>query len=189
MVAEIQNDPEGKNRILVQIPGSSTGLWATLASPGQPQKGDEVVVGFLNEDPNDAVILGVLGNNFLPPPEEPEEVKRRSGLSSAGGRKIQFREETERIVIETTAGNQIALDQKNGNIIIEDANNNSVIMSKTGIVLESSRDITLRASGVLSLEGGSVNLRADGKLKAEGAEAEFAASGRMVLKASLVTIN
>lgn len=189
VVEEVQNDPEGKNRVLVQIAGSSTILYAALASPAFPQQGDEVIVGFFNDDPNDAVILGVLGNSTSKPSAEPGEAGKSTGPISYGGMKIHFHEETESMVIETTAGNHISLDQKNGSILIEDANSNSVILSRTGIFMESSRDITLRASGVLTLEAGSVKLRADGKLKAEGAEAEVSTSGRMVLKGSLVTIN
>lgn len=188
IVEEVQQNPEGRNRILVQISGSPGGLWAGLASTVRPQLGNEVIVGFLQNDPRDPIVLGTLNQSSLPPPHSNNE-KDTSGLSFPEGMKIRLSEEKERIIIETTAGNHISLDQSNGSILIEDANNNMVLMSKTGIVLESSRDITFRAAGVLRLEGSNINLDATGRLKTEAAETEITAAGRMVLKGSLVTIN
>jgi hypothetical protein len=59
-----------------------------------------------------------------------------------------------------------------------------------GIVLESSGDISVKASGDLNLEGANVNIKASAQLKGEGGSgAEISSSGTAVLKGSLVQIN
>lgn len=71
VVDQIGVDPDGQNRIMVVLPviNESEGIWARLAGNNitniqpalsLPQKGDEVIVGFLNQDPRYPVILGNL---------------------------------------------------------------------------------------------------------------------------------
>lgn len=71
IVKQIMNDPDGQNRILVDVPlfPGSEGIWARFSGNNLtniqpalsvPQIGDEVIVGFLNQDPRHPVILGNL---------------------------------------------------------------------------------------------------------------------------------
>src|SRR5690348_9092486 len=71
-VAPFEDDPDGEQRIKLQLPAlpSDQGfIWARYArsdagkdrgSVCWPEPDDEVVVGFLNGDPRQAVVLGAL---------------------------------------------------------------------------------------------------------------------------------
>ena len=62
VVTQLENDPKGEHRIMVKMPVISTsdeGIWARIATLDAgdtrgsfflPEIGDEVVVGFLNDD-------------------------------------------------------------------------------------------------------------------------------------------
>ena len=69
-VVQLQDDPDGEHRILVRLPiidNSARGIWARIASLDaglnrgaffRPEIDDEVIVGFVNDDPRDAIVLG-----------------------------------------------------------------------------------------------------------------------------------
>ena len=77
---------EGNHRIQVRLPfvaqtptgTQSEGIWARLSTlyagdkrgfVFRPEIGDEVIVGFINNDPNDAIVLGATHSNKYPAPE------------------------------------------------------------------------------------------------------------------------
>ncbi|HBL80092.1 MAG TPA: Rhs element Vgr protein, partial [Aequorivita sp.] len=72
VVSQLESDPDGEDRILVKIPiinKEEQGIWTRIATLDAgnnrgsfflPEIGDEVIVGFVNDDPNHAVILGML---------------------------------------------------------------------------------------------------------------------------------
>ena len=67
-VVQLENDPDGENRVLVRIPTidkNAGGIWSRVATLDAgsdrgsfflPELEDEVIVGFINDDPRDAVI-------------------------------------------------------------------------------------------------------------------------------------
>ncbi|WP_294197887.1 type VI secretion system tip protein VgrG, partial [uncultured Chryseobacterium sp.] len=75
VVSQLESDPDGEDRILVQIPiinSEEEGIWARVATLDagenrgsffRPEIGDEVIIGFINDDPNDAVVLGMLNSS------------------------------------------------------------------------------------------------------------------------------
>jgi uncharacterized protein involved in type VI secretion and phage assembly len=88
LVTQIENDPDGEFRIQVRLPVidlQSPGIWARVATldAGQdrgtfflPEIDDEVIVGFVNDDPRDAVVLGMLHRL----PFRPAPIIRKKGL-------------------------------------------------------------------------------------------------------------
>ena len=80
VVTQLENDPDGEDRIQVRLPvidSEDQGLWSRMASLDagnnrgfffRPEIGDEVIVGFLNDDPRDPVILGMLNSSAKPAP-------------------------------------------------------------------------------------------------------------------------
>ncbi len=63
-------------------------------------------------------------------------------------------------------------------------------MDSSGIVMESTGDISIKASGDVNIEGTNVSIKANAEFKAEGsAGAEVSTSAIAVLKGSLVQIN
>lgn len=79
IVKEIKDDPKNESKILVNIPvmgNANDSIWARLASfqieSGKekffrPEVGDEVVLGFLNDDPRNPIVLGILSEGSKKP--------------------------------------------------------------------------------------------------------------------------
>jgi Rhs element Vgr protein len=202
IVTNIHEDPEGEERIRVRLPiidNENDGVWARLISTDaagsrglvfRPEIGDEVIVGFLNDDPRDPVILGSVFSSAKPSPISPEEENNEKGYISRSGMKFIFDDDKVSITTETPNGNKIILSEAEGSILIEDENSNKIELTSEGISMESPGDINIKASGDVSIEGVNVNLKAQAQFKAEGsAGAEMSTSGQAVVKGSVVMIN
>jgi len=202
VVTQIHEDPEGEDRIQVRLPiinADEVGIWARLATLDagrgrgtvfRPEVDDEVVVGFLNDDPRYPIVLGGLPSSSKPSPIPATEDNHEKGLITRSGMKLLFNDDHPSITIETPNGNKVMIDDSKGKILLEDESGNSVTIDSTGITLESPRDVVVKASGDLTLEGTNVNLKALAAFKLEGtASASLESSGTTVIKGSLVTIN
>ncbi len=202
VVSQLQDDPDGEERILVQIPiidNQEQGIWCRMASLDagenrgaffRPEIGDEVIIGFINEDPNDAVVLGMLHSSAKPAPITAADDNHEKGFVTRSEMKVLFDDDKKTINISTPAGKHIALDEDAGTIIIEDENANVVTIDSAGILMESAGNIELKASGDVTIEGTNVNITASAAFKAEGSSgAEVSSGATAVLKGSLVQIN
>lgn len=202
VVTNIHDDPEGEERIKVKLPiinSENEGVWARLtttdAADGRgwvfrPEIGDEVIVGFLNDDPRDPIILGSVFSSAKPSPIQPEEPNNIKGYVSRSEMKLTFDDDKVVVTTETPNGNKIMLSEDEGKILIEDENGNKIEMSSDGIKMESPGDINIKATGDLNIEGMNINVKAQSQFKAEGsAGAEMSTSGQAVVKGSLVMIN
>ena len=202
IVTSIHDDPEGEERIRVKLPvidNLGEGVWARLSTPdaadsrgwvNRPEVGDEVIVGFLNDDPRYPVILGSLFSSAKPSPIQPEEENKQKGYQSRSGMKFVFDDDKVSITTETPNGNKIILSEEEGSILIEDENGNKIELSSDGIKIESAADINIKATGDVNIEGVNINVKAQAQLKAEGsAGAEMSTSGQAVVKGSIVMIN
>lgn len=85
IVKQVDKDPQKQYRVLVEIPilEKGKGVWARLAtnSIGEfayPEIGDEVVLGFFNDDPRSPVILGCLYSHPKHKPPFTSEQKNQS---------------------------------------------------------------------------------------------------------------
>ncbi|WP_299104999.1 type VI secretion system tip protein VgrG [uncultured Tenacibaculum sp.] len=202
IVSQLEEDPDGEDRILVQIPiinNEEEGIWCRVASPDagenrgiffRPELGDEVIVGFINQDPNDAIVLGMLHSSAKPSPITAADDNHEKGIITRSEMKVLFDDDKKIITIETPAGKVISLDEDEGAITIEDDNSNVVTINSDGISMESAGDISIKASGDVNIEGTNVSIAANAEFKAEGsAGAEVSTSAIAVLKGSLVQIN
>lgn len=202
IVSQLEEDPDGEDRILVQIPiinNEEEGIWCRVASPDagenrgiffRPEIGDEVIVGFINQDPNDAIVLGMLHSSAKPSPITATDDNHEKGIITRSEMKVLFDDDKKIITIETPAGKIISLDEDKGAITIEDDNSNVITINSDGIAMESAGDISLKASGDVTIEGTNISLTANAEFKAEGsAGAEMSTSAIAVLKGSLVQIN
>jgi len=209
-VVQLQDDPDGEDRILVKLPiidNDAEGVWARVATLDagenrgsffRPEIDDEVVVGFLNDDPRDAIVLGMLNSSAKPAPLTASDDNHEKGLVTRSEMKMLFNDDTKVITIETPAGNSIVISEEDSSIVITDQNSNSMKMESSGITITSPGDITMEATGKiaikatqdLSMEGLNVNAKAQAQLKAEGtAAAELSASGQTTIKGAMVMIN
>lgn len=202
IVSQLEEDPDGEDRILVQIPiinNEEEGIWCRVSAPDagenrgiffRPEIGDEVIIGFINQDPNDAIVLGMLHSSAKPSPITAADDNHEKGIITRSELKVLFDDDKKIITIETPAGKIISLDEDEGAITIEDDNSNVITINSDGISMESAGDISIKASGDVNIEGTNVSIAANAEFKAEGsAGAEVSTSAIAVLKGSLVQIN
>lgn len=201
-VSQLQDDPDGEDRVLVKIPAvdnEDEGMWARIASLDagenrgaffRPEIDDEVILGFLNDDPRYPVILGMLNSSAKPAPLSASDENPEKGFISREALKLLFNDETKTLILETPNGNTLILSDEEGSISLEDENKNRILMDADGITLESSKDLMMKAQGDVKIEGVNVEMKALAQLKGEGsAGAEISASGNTVIKGATVMIN
>jgi Rhs element Vgr protein len=202
IVTQLESDPDGENRIRVRLPtveNEGDGIWARLASVDagkdhgwvwNPEINDEVIIGFINDDPRDAVILGRLYSSSFPPHLEAKDDNYLKGLSTKSKLQVLFDDEKKIIKIETPGGNFITLDEDQKQIAIQDINGNKIEMSEDGIKIESIKDIILKASGDFKIDGTNITTNANAQLKLSGsAGTEVSSSAITKVKGSMVQIN
>ena len=217
-VRQRTNDPLNENRILIEIPwpeGSTKELWARVATlyatqgAGSfflPETGDEVVVGFFNQDLNYPVILGSLNNSTQTLPYTYTEQNQKKAIVTREKLKIEFDEEKKVISIQTPGNNQIVVSDEGKSIQLSDQNGNKLNLDSNGITISSAKDILLKSNGSVIIEAASnvnigsksdlvlngVNVKATAQVgfTAKGnATAELSASGTTTVKGAMIMIN
>ena len=217
IVTDLENDPDTQDRIRVRLPiidPAEDGIWTRIACLDagnnrgtffRPEIGDEVVVGFLNNDPRHPVVLGMLNSSNKPAPLKAANKNDEKGYTSRSGIKMIFNDDEKSLKIETPAGKKITISEKEGYIQLEDENNNKVTMDSSAINLESGADIKLKATGDLSIEATNVSIKPSSSfemsaggasIKADSGSAAMSApsvkvegSGTATIKGGVVMIN
>lgn len=208
-VVQLESDPDGEHRILVRLPiidNSARGIWARMASLDagnnrgaffRPEIDDEVIVGFVNDDPRDAIVLGMLHSSAKPAPIIAEDVNHEKGFVTRSDMRVIFNDDTKTITISTPAGNSIKLDEKGTSITITDQNSNTIKMEPSGITIDSPKDIAVKAGGKIDLSATSgltmkaaqMTLSAQSAMEVKGATVKVEGSGLAEIKGSMVMIN
>lgn len=221
-VKKMYEDPDSQYRILVDIPmfdANGEGIWARLSNfystngAGvffMPEVGDEVVLGFLNEDPRFPIILGSLySSSKLKPSDDysASEKNPKKAIVSKSGITIEFDDENKVFTINTPAKNTVILSDKDKKISLKDQNDNSIEMSDDGITIKSSKAITIQSekkveikgdqgisvessSGDVETKGTNIKETANAQYTAKGsASAEVQGGGELTLKGAMVKIN
>ncbi|PCK08962.1 MAG: type IV secretion protein Rhs [Alteromonadaceae bacterium] len=220
-VKKMYEDPDSQYRILVDVAlfnDAGEGLWARLANfystNGQgafflPEVGDEVILGFLNQDPRYPVILGSMYSSKNKPYSDfsPNEKNSIKGIVSKSELRVMFDDENKVLTLITPNKNTAVLSDKDEKIELKDQNGNSIIMSSSGIEIKSSKTITLTAAekvnitgntgvsasasgGDVSLKGMNIKATADMQFSAKAnVSAEVQASAQLTLKGGIVMIN
>jgi Rhs element Vgr protein len=218
IVKQCAVDEAGDFRVLVTLPllQAETGVWARLASfyasssVGAvffPEVDDEVILGFMNEDPRFPVILGSVYSQGRAPPSDatPAEENTKKAIVTQKQLKLVFDDkEKPALELSTPGGHSIKLDDEAGSITLTDSNQNTITLSKDGITLESAKDIKISAKGDVSIEAAGVKVTAKGdvsiegsnlsnearvKFSANGASTEVTASAELTVRGALVKIN
>jgi Rhs element Vgr protein len=175
IVDKFQADPDNEVRVRVKLPAlgaSAQPIWARLATPEAgsergffffPETGDEVVVGFFNSDPRQAVILGAMFGSKNKVPKDlgdPTKENKLKAIVTKTGSKVGFIDEKKgAIFIETAAGNTVLVDDDAKSVMLKDEHGNTVLMNKDGIEIKSAKDIILDASGNVEIKGTKVNVK------------------------------
>ncbi len=202
IVSSLEDDPEGEDRIQIRMPiinNADEGIWARVSclyagenrgSFFRPEIGDEVIVGFLNDDPRQPLVLGILNSSAKPAPFTASNDNPEKGMVTRSQMKIVFNDELPSLTMETPQGKKLILNDDEGNILIQDDHGNKIEMNSDGITIESAKDIVLKASGDVKTEATNINSSAKAQLKAEGsAGAELSSGGTTVIKGGIVQIN
>lgn len=218
VVKKLDGDPLKEQRIQVELPwmdGKSKLFWARLstmyATGGMgafflPEPEDEVIVGFMNQDPAHPVILGLLYGEKHKPPYEYEAKNNKKAIVTREKMRLEFDEEKKIITVSTPGKNTVEISDDGKHIKLTDENKNEITMDKNGITLTSAKDIKLKAKGNItmdatmklsgtakqdaSLEGLNVKVQAKVGASVKGnATAELSASGQTTVKGAMVMIN
>ena len=152
----------GQYRVKVHVPtitSSNEGIWARVATLDagpergvyfRPQVNDEVILGFLNDDPREAVILGYLHSkdtNKSPLPET--EGNLEYGFVTKEKIKLIFDDTNKRMTL--IAGEKsIVINNDSSAIELKDENSNSIKMDSSGITIQAGTgNVTIKGTQVL----------------------------------------
>lgn len=218
-VVKISEDPASQYRIQVKPASNASeqkGIWARLASyyatsgAGAvfcPEVGDEVILGFLESDPRYPIVLGSLfSKSNVPPLTQADEKNNVKALYTRSKLQLNFDDDKKIIKITTPGNNMITISDDGKSIEIKDQQSNSIKLDDSGILLDSKKDITLKATGNINVQAtGKVAMKATQDMELNGmnikqtaqmaftakgtATAEVSASGQTVIKGGMVMIN
>lgn len=204
-VKKIDSDPDSETRIQVDIPvveAAGDGVWARLANQyatsgagyfWMPEVGDEVVVGFFNDDPRYPVILGSLYSSQKAPPLTPEAKNPKKAIYSKSLIYIEFDDENKVLTLTTPGENKIVFSDEDKSILVEDQNSNKIELNESGIKMTSPKDIEMQATGSVKITGtagvevtsdASMTLKATAELQAQGLSTEIKAETSLTLEGS-----
>ena len=218
VVMKLDEDPCEQSRVQVKLPilqAETEGVWARLANFHAsnaigaffvPEIGDEVILGYLNNDPSNPVVLGSLYGPKNKPPHELTAENNTKAIVTRSELKIEFDEDKKITTIITPGENKLVVNDDEKSILMQDQNDNKVELSPDGIVLDTPKDISITARGKItidamgaidvsskadvSVKGMNVNHEADVGFVAKGnASAELSASGQTTVKGAMVMIN
>lgn len=202
IVTDLESDPDGEHRIKVKLPvinPQEEGVWSRVATLDAgdnrgsfflPEINDEVVVGFLNDDPRDPIVLGMLNSSAKPAPIIASNDNHEKGFVTRSEMKVVFNDDEVSLTIETPNGNKMVFSDQDGGILIEDENGNKIELNSDGITMESASEINIKATTDKNIEAVNLNLKASAQLVAEGsAGAELKSGAIAKVQGSLVQIN
>ena len=216
-VKQVAEDPNGDFRVLVTLPmiDGDNGIWARLAQPYAskgfgwsffPEVGDEVVLGFMNEDPASAVIIAGVYSNKLPAKYVPNKQNDVKSLTTRSLMEINFNDKDIILKISTPGGRIVTLDDKTGTVTVEDPNKNKLVMTKESVDLISTAKLNIKSTADMTIDCGAnltvtakancdmsaVNITgaAKAKLALQGtAQASLKSSAIVEIQGALVKIN
>ena len=104
--------------------------------------------------------------------------------------RILFDDDAVALTLSTPDGNRAIFSDRGGAITLEHGGGSRIVLDDAGITLDSSSDLTLKASGDIRIEGRNLDLAGQAQTKVSGsAGARLESSGQTVIKGSIVTIN
>jgi uncharacterized protein involved in type VI secretion and phage assembly len=175
VVEAMHEDPNGEFRVKVKLPGlggDAPGYWARMASPDAgkdrgwffwPEPGDEVVLGFFNQDPRMPVVLGSMyGSKNNPPADIADTTDKnlRRGLVTKKGLTLAFIDDDKaQLYLQTPGGSKILLDDDGELVALSDKHGNKLTLDKDGVTIVSAKDFKVEAKGNVEIKGSKVDLK------------------------------
>lgn len=200
VVEAFKADPNNKFRIVVSIPvytdskgGTAAGgakkvFFARLGMPYAtkeagwffiPEKGDEVILGFFNDDPRHPVILGSMYNpkNKMPLPLSAENNQKAVMLKKD---ETGWMFDSKAKTFALTTSKETGLNIKDGETLEAKVKEESVTISK-GIALKAKEDI--------KMDGKNITHKASAGIKSEASSAYDIKGNKVNIKGSQVEIS
>ncbi|WP_291906824.1 type VI secretion system tip protein VgrG [Chitinophaga sp. CB10] len=156
----------GQYRVKVHVPLVNTGnegIWARVATLDagpdrgvyfRPQPQDEVILGFLNDDPREAVILGCLhskDNHKSPLPQQ--QGAAQYGIVTKEKVSLIFDDTNKRLTMSVKTGSgekSVVLNNDSGALEIRDEHQNKISMDSSGITIQAGAgNVTIKGVQVL----------------------------------------
>jgi Rhs element Vgr protein len=175
VVEAMHEDPQGEFRVKVKLPGlgdDAPGYWARMATPDAgnargwffwPEPGDEVVLGFFNQDPRMPVVLGAMfGSKNKPPTDVADTTDKnlRRGLVTKKGLTLAFVDaDKPQLFLQTPGGSKVLLDDDGELVALSDKHGNKITLDKDGVTIASAKDFKVDAKGVVEIKGSKVDLK------------------------------
>jgi Rhs element Vgr protein len=211
-------DPEGEDRVQVKLPvinKDEDGVWARVATLDagkdrgsffRPEVDDEVIVGCINNDPSQIIILGMLNSSAKPAPLTASNDNHEKGYVSREKIKMIFNDDEKSYKLETPGGKKITLNDKDGIVQVEDENGNKIKMEQSSVSIESAQALKIKAGTDITIEavnitlspsanfsvgaGGGAELKVgSGSASAKAPMVKLEGSGITEIKGGLVKIN
>lgn len=216
VVTKLESDPAGDHRVQVSMPAAGLdGVWARLMQPRAsrsfgafvvPEIGDEVLLGFLDDDPGSPVVLGSLYSQAHPPAETLSDENAITAFQTRSGLRLRFDDRDGAVSVTTAQGHELRLDDRRREIFLRDSHGHELRMNADGLHLSSQKDLRIEASGTVTIAAGSgLQLGAVTDLKLQGlnitaqaqvtlaarggASAELSAAGTTQVRGTMVMIN
>ena len=175
IVDKFEDDPDKEYRVKVILPGINErqgAVWARLATPDagkergyffRPETGDEVVVGFFNDDPRQAVILGAMFGSKNTPHKNVATLTEKNvhkAIITKKGTTIGFVDDDKSAVfIETPNKNKLLFDDSEQMVKLSDQHGNTITMNKDGIEIKSAKDLKIEAAANVEIKGSMVDVK------------------------------
>lgn len=218
IVKKIHDDPDGEGRVLVNIPMidnmEGPGIWIRMAHPYAtksagfvfyPEVGDEVVIGFLDNDPAHGILLGSLycskASQNLAKDHTPDSKNTHKAISTTEGKlRIEIEDVKKIITLITPKKHKLVMDDDKESITLEDpVNKNKMVFDSKGITITADKDITIKTKANFKLEAmsnietkstASTTMKATASMTIEGtAGATFKSPATTTIKGGVVLIN
>lgn len=185
-----------QGKVLVRIPSLGEEVWARVSSAGAgssrgimyiPQPDDEVLVNFVNDDPDEAYISGgAWSTRDSPPVDSPTDllVKRKikTGLAGGLGHEVEFDDALQTITITSSTKQKIAIDPKKIEISTL-GGTAKVTLDTTGkITIQAALSIELKALQGIKLQAATIDIQST-------ASTNVKSGGVCNMNAPLVKIN
>lgn len=174
-------------RVMTPYAGSKAGMWFV------PDRGQEVVVGFIDGSDDDPVVVGSVWSGAAQPPGSPDAGNTVRSIVTRAGHVLKFDDsDNAAVTLATAGGHQLVLSDSDGEIMVKAKGGNSITLSDSGIDISASKgDITLSAaSGEVSLNAVTISSKADASTSLESAATvDIKASATLGLRGGIVNIN
>ncbi|WP_062056396.1 phage baseplate assembly protein V [Aquimarina longa] len=166
------NDEDNKQSIYARLMSTAAGKNGGFVF--RPYPDDEVVIGFINNDPRFPVILGALFNSKNKFPYElNDDTQSEIGFSfnfkneKDKDWKISIHQKNEKMTIASPNGQSFTLNDSEKSILMAFDDSNNIKITSEGIQMEASK-IALKGTNGIELEGLKIEAKADTSMKLEG---------------------